>query len=233
MGNFLNSHNKCESDFLYDIDGIISDYSFWNDENACKNLEILYYDKLVKLNHYKIKNVALSIGIKNVQSNKLINDLNFKKKICLLIVSHYKKIINLVNHVKNTILLCQSMIHKINNGHVCQNVSTYISNSFACASNGGTWVDHDQYKKKFKEHLIKNSSDKISHDNFFKYKKKLNDNYNYYLKIIKNDIYHIKSNINELNVDDVNILEKNIILNSKNLYKIVKIYYLLLINFYY
>jgi len=202
------------------IDGLLDEYKFWTKSDVCNNLEFIYYDKLIRLKNSDLINASTAIGYR---FNSNVN----KQKVCETIINHYKKQVNLLKHILNTIRKVQNKIDHANNGPICKNVDGFIDDLYNCKRiNGAEWIskkEYSEYITTLKKHK-KYTTWKLWLDN-------LSNIYNSSLIDIQNIINKIKGNINKtLSEGEYNAL----VIHSKNILErldqLSDIYYILTIN---
>lgn len=226
----MGSNNSCLNDKsinLYNnlkktIKDMIYTQKFWADEGLCDKMVIVYYDKLIQYNKSDLVNVSMAIGIKPDQSDK-IN----KNELCLKIVNHYKKRIDLMSHILNSITDIYNKIIHVQKGAVCQGVNDYVDDFYRCRKMNGIWLDENQYNKMIEKLKIINLYDgwyehiTIMNTKWFESMNKLDE----YITIIKKDID------NAMDDELFNELSEKVNLTIKKMNRIVDIHYLLAVNY--
>lgn len=220
----INSTTSSANIIMYDIKNTIrelmNNYSVWADDNVCKNLEMIYKNKLIKLTNDQLAKIILSIGYK---FDKPIN----KDKMCSVIIQHYKRRIHLLKYIDENMDICSDMITKAKHGNVCKNANKYIGDFFTCNTiPKAFWIDADEYKKVINK---LRSSGKLG--SMSGWVKDLENHYYKSLKSLLKVVNLIKRDIDDpvstYDFDAIELYTKQIVENMK---MFCETYYLLAIN---
>lgn len=177
---------------------LIYNYNFWTDKQVCNNLEVLYYDKLIKFEKSDLIGVSMSIGIKNPKGD----DIN-KTVLCEQIIDHYKRRINVLNEILKAVERNQMKILRANSGPVCRRVDEYVEDFYTCEKYHGMWLDEDQYTRLLDRMKQNGTYPKWEHNVY-----KLKEKYFAYLKKLLNVIEKIKLDVdNTMNEDTITQIE--------------------------
>jgi hypothetical protein len=224
MGASL-SRNITTNLLLYNVKNEIRDlmnnYEFWSNGEICKNLEVVYREKLIKLTEDQLMKINVSIGY---EYTKPID----KTTLCETIVTHYKKRIELLQYIDLNINTCADMIHRAKNGQVCKNVNQYINDFFVCDKiPNALWIDKEHYK------ILLNSLRK--HDNLsvvIKWIEKLESQYHYSLKKLLRVIELMKKDIdNTVSKGEFDSIYKYTVKTVEHMNTLCEIYFLLAVNY--
>lgn len=223
MGSvFSGTHgsNDLYNEIRTSIDELLDEYKFWTNKNVCKDLEFVYYDKLIRFKKSDLLNASTAIGYK-------FNDNVNKPAICNTIISHYKKRIELLKYILQTVQKAQQKIDRANNGPVCRNVDGFISDLYNCNQiKGAEWMNKNAYKEYVKQ-LKK-------HERYDTWKHWLDKLINYYdttLQKIQIIINKIKGDVNRsISEGEYKALMAHTQETLKSLNTLSDIYYLLAIN---
>ncbi|CAH6421807.1 Hypothetical protein KVN_LOCUS495 [uncultured virus] len=226
MGSsFSTSYN---SDHLYNeikknIKELIYDYQIWTNDKICDNLEVIYYDKLIKLNKPNLLDISSAIGYK---SNKEYD----KQKLCQIIISHYKRRIKLLQIINQALDKEKIRLYQAKNGPVCKNTNKYVSveDFFICEQiPNSLWIDRVQYQKIIEKYKKVN----IQTEWIF-WIKKLEKCYYKSLRILLKIVRKIKQDIdNKMDEIEFDKLENSTIKIIENMNKLCELYYLLAVNY--
>lgn len=209
----LNNVNKT-------IDELIDDYNPWANDKLCDNFELVYNDKLIKLSTVQLKGLVSTIGYTDIEKLE-------KKDLCLMIIGHYKKRIELLNKIKSAINKCKSMLTRARSGNVCLNVTNYVDDFYLCKELSGIWIGKDEYQLMMNK--LKNQNRLVGLTFWLE---GLNKTYNNSLRKINSIITMIKKDINK-SVDEIEfgVIEEHTNKTLEYMLLICEIYYLLVINY--
>lgn len=135
------------SDYLYQeirktIKDLVEEYKFWADDGICRELEVIYYNKLLKFDIDKLADASTAIGFSH---HKEIAEQD-KEKICQRIIDHYKKRIELLKFIDKAVKRGRNRIDHALNGPVCRNVDTFVEDFFTCKKiPNAVWIEKTQY----------------------------------------------------------------------------------------
>jgi hypothetical protein len=209
-------HNK----IMAEIKELIYRYEFWTKDDICSKLSIVYFDKLIQFKQNDILDASSYIGItKDTSVNKI--------ELCAKIIAHYRKRIELLIDIKNSLEKTYTKIFNSIKGPVCQNVNGFVNDFFTCQKINGIWLNEDQYKNLIK--MIKRSDRRSELQTHVK---NLNRSWKIYIKRLQKTVDIIKKDIdnsmNDKTFEDVVKYTRNTI---EKLEKVTDIYYLLIVNF--
>ena len=179
------------SDNLYNeikkiIKELVNEYQIWTNDKICQNIELIYFDKLIKLNEKTLLDVTSAIGYK-------MNKQYDKQRLCQLIILHYKKRITLLQIINIALEKEKIRLDQAKNGPVCRNTNKYISNEdfFTCEQiPNALWLDKKQYQqmvRKFKKLKI--------YKNWLFWINKLENCYHKSLKLLLKIVKRIKQDM--------------------------------------
>lgn len=227
MGNTSSVHLDKKSLKLYDtvrqtIKDIIYETKFWadNKNNMCDKFVVVYYDKLIQYNTSEILDASMAIGIKH---DKEIN----KEELCKKIVTHYKKRIELLTYILNSVTKMFAKLTRAIQGPVCQGVDEYVDDFYQCKRMRGVWLNEDQYVQ------ILGKIEKLDiYNGWIEHIKYLNSNWLKYMQDLYDIIIIIKRDIdNTIDDDTFSEMEEMARSTIKKMNYICDIHYLLAINY--
>lgn len=220
INSTLSSHDVIMYDIKNTIKDLIYNYSIWTDETKCNNLETLYRNKIIRLPEKQLARVSLSIGYK---FDKPIN----KEKLCEIIVSHYKKRIELLRYININLEKCADMISRAKHGPVCKNVTIYIDDFFKCnIIPQALWIDREEYKEIVNRKKINEKLDTLT-----SWIGDLEEQYHKSLKRLLTIVKLLKNEIdNNVTPSDFDVIEHYAQKIVNNMTKFCETYYLLAIN---
>ena len=204
-----------------ELANMISEASFWSNDDICNKMSIVYYDKLIQFNRSDIVNESQQIGIKVDVSQ------DDTKKLCVEIISHYRKRLELLKDIHTAITESYRKLSTVTTGPICKNVDKYVDNFLACQQANGLWVDQDQLKLILKKiNKSKRASEYRKHlrnmdSEWIKCISKLQKA----MKIIKQDIE------NKMSDDAIDDIKKYCQHSIEKMNKIIDVYHLLISNF--
>lgn len=203
------------------IKELIKNYEVWTNDETCNNLEVMYNGKLITLTVDQLRGITSTIGYKY---DKPVP----REKLCTIIVTHYKKRIELLKLINQNIEKCADMIHRAKKGPVCKNVNSFVDDFFKCNSiPNSLWIDKEEYRNMIT--TLKNQ-DRIS--SLTVWVEDLEEHYHKSLKRLLKVIDLIKRDIDKTmshaEFDAIEEHTKKIMTNMTNL---CEIYYLLAINY--
>lgn len=223
MGNAGSNINNSERTFLEiqkTIRDLIYDYDLWTNEEICKNLEIVYFDKLIKFNQGDLVDISAAIGY------------GYKKEVCKedlckLIITHYKKRINLLKIILKSIEQTRDKLFRAKTGPVCKGVDDPIEDFLTCTKIPySLWIDQKQYQK-----ILVNLKNDKRYEIWKFWINKLDKTYYLSLKKLLRIIKKIKQDVNNsMNEEEFNELENYTKFVLEDLSTLTDIYYLLAIN---
>lgn len=223
MGSSLNkSHRSYDlyNDIKISINELLDEYKFWTNKKICNDLELVYYDKLIRFKKDDLVNASTAIGY------KFHNNTN-KSQICNKIVTHYTNRVNLLNYILNVVEVNQKKVIRANNGPVCTKINGFVDDLYYCNQiKGAEWINKNAYK----EHIKKLKD----HKKYDLWKERLNNLDFFYeqnIKELQDIISKIKGDINNSMSDS----EYNALVHhTKNILKkfntLSNVYYLIVIN---
>lgn len=221
----INTSNINNPDILYEeiqrtIKNLIYEYNVWSSEEMCNNLEIIYYDKLIKFDKSELLDASAAIGYsynKNVQ----------KGIICQQIIEHYRRRIKLLRDIKFITEKVRDRLYQAKNGPVCKNVDAHVEDFVTCSKiPQALWLDQYQYQK-----ILEN----IKNDKRFEiweywienlsccYYQSLNKILNIIIKIK----YDVNNSLTEMSFKELEEYTKNVL---EDMDVLSEIYYILAIN---
>jgi len=224
MGNAF-STNKLYNNIKNTVKKLIYTYEQWISEDICDKLTVVYYDKLVRFSKDELNNASLAIGISPYANI----DKTEKGEICIKIINHYKKRIDLLKKIISEVDKSYIKIEKAKKGNVCRKAKEYVDDFIKCQKVGGIWIDEEQYKT-----IIKNIKDCGKYDEWLNFIYGMENNWVKYNEKLMAIVDKIKKDIDN-SIDDQMFeqLDDETNLIIKKMHYIVDIYYLLAINFSY
>jgi len=226
MGNSFSNHSVNNSTYLQDnikreIKKLIYEYEFWTKEDFCKDLKVLYHDKLIKFSRSDLVDTGVSLGIVK-HSNE-----QDKQKLCVEISGHYLQRIELLIKILKAIERNYMKVAKAGGeGHVCRNVDGIINDFYTCQKYNGLWLSEDEYKN-----LISNFKKNGSYKKWYNSIYNLREKYFKYLKKISEVVEKIKKDIdNSLDAKTFNEIEKYTAELIRRMDQMCDILYLMSIN---
>jgi hypothetical protein len=209
-------HNK----IMIELKELIYRYEFWTKDDICSKLSIVYFDKLIQFKQNDILDASAYIGIaKDTSVNKI--------ELCAKIIAHYRKRIELLIDIKNSLEKTYTKIFNSMKGPVCQNVNGFVNDFFTCQKIDGIWLNEDQY-----QNLIKMIKRTDRYSELQTHIKNLNSSWKTYIKRLQKTVDIIKKDIdnsmNDRTFEDVVKYTRDTI---DKLEKVTDIYYLLVVNF--
>lgn len=218
-----NSPNKLYNDIKTAVKSLIYKYEQWTNDDICDKLTVIYYDKLIRFPKDTITEASTAIGISAYDN---ITDKE-KGEMCVKIIDHYKKRVDLLKKIIGAIDICYTKIEKSKKGNVCRKAKEYIDDFMICQKIGGIWTDEVQYKN-----IVDNIKRCGRYDEWIDFIYNMEDQwakYNQKLLEIVNKIKKDIDNSMDAEIFDQLVDETNLII--KKMHYIVDIYYLLAINY--
>lgn len=210
----ITMHDKIEEE----LNKLKNEYEYWTFEEICPDIEILYEDKLMKLEKNKIDGIAGAIGIRK-------KDNIPKEELCKKIICHFKKQIKLIDYILKGINMCKDMTFKVNNGGVCIGIDSYIKTIEECDKYEGTWFTEESYKQ-----LINAIKKDPKYKKYTMIISKLKSEYTKYLNKVKVIVNNLRSGVYTMKYkqfkDFYNYSKETV----RRMVYICEIYYLMAIN---
>lgn len=199
------------------VNELMNDYEIWANDQLCNNFELIYNGKLITLSDVQLKGIIAMIGYNNSENLS-------KDDLCQIIINHYKRKIELLKSINETIDKCNNMIHRAKNGKYCLNVNTFIDDFYTCNQiDGAIWIDKDEYKIII--HKLK-KQDRLK--GMLIWIEGLDGKYNESVKKLTGIIDMIKKDVDE---SEFKIIEAHTYKTLEYMVLICEIYYLLAINY--
>lgn len=219
----ISSDNRDYKTSLYSkIKEIVKDllykYEFWTNPEICDKLTLVYYDKLIQYKKSDLVDASTYIGIKHGPT---------PKDLCVNIITHYRKRIELLRTIWNEIDKNRNKVIQAKKGPVCRNVDMYVDNFFTCEKYGGLWQNSKQYNE-----IINKLKKAKVYDKWVSHVENLEKKWKEYMRRLLKNINDIKEDIdNTIDEDGFESLNDECMLTIKKLNYITDIYYLLAINY--
>jgi hypothetical protein len=168
-----------------EIKKMIYDYEFWTKNTFCKDMQLLYHDKLIKFERSDLLDASVSLGIVKPSSDAE------KKELCDKITNHYIQRIELLTKILKAIERNHLKVARAGGeGAVCRNVDAVITDFYSCQEHKGLWLSEEQYNN-----LITNFKKNGNYEKWFNNVNKLRENFFTHLKQLNDVIVKIKQDI--------------------------------------
>lgn len=133
------------------IDELMNDQSRWTDPAVCSKLIVSFKDTTKAATDESLINVGQTFGIMDKKAQK---DKNY---MCKILINEFKRRINLLKIIKQSIIRFEARVEGAKQGPVCRNSNVFSAKREHCP---GVWLSSDDYQELVKKLKRKGLADK-------------------------------------------------------------------------